>query len=390
MKLKCFLLIIIILCGLSTSKASEKVRVNIIGYPKLDSFKIQLNDNSILTIDNKKIADKEIFIQPKNQKVIFENKNELQFNKITLISNGSIIFNSFAGDQKYDGDFFINSTDESISIINEIELEEYFASVLGSEMGGGFSIEALKASAVAIRTYFYTKKEDYKNTDYHINNADGIDMVYRGSTFATKKMYRAFSETDGLFLYEKSGRLALPLFHSTSGGIILKNEVMHSDFNEILSDPVLLYDKDEKGTPLSINSPYFKYSLILTEQEIKQILSPKFKIRAINGVKLKYFQKTKCVDYIGFVESNSKINWIKGYQFVSLTQKNGYYDLRSIQFNIDKIGDKFYFKGQGFGHLCGMSQYSAETLARKGFNFKDILKKYYPQLELKKTGNIFS
>ena len=67
-----------------------------------------------------------------------------------------------------------------------------------------------------------------------------------------------------------------------------------------------------------------------------------------------------------------------------MAQRHGINDLQSIQFNIEKIGDNYFFTGRGFGHFCGMSQYSAEELAKNGYNYEQILKKYYPDYKIKR------
>jgi len=362
---------------------SESVKINIIGYPKLDSFKIILNEKSDFFLNKNKTAVKDFMVFPKEQKIKIGD-NFILIENISIKNNGGInIFESFAGEQPYKGNFFISKSNDTISIINEVDIDDYFASVLGSEMGGGFSLEALKASAVAIRTYYYKKRQTYKDTNFDINNADGIDMVYRGSFYASKKMYRVFKETENLFLVNKEDELVLPLFHSTSAGIILKDQVMSSRINDTIDDPILTYDTDEKGHILSESSPFFKFSININEEDMRKIISSEIKIQKIIEIKLKYFKNTKIIDFIGFYDG-SEIQWLKAYKFVSLAQRNGFNGLRSINFGLDKIGEVFYFKGLGFGHFCGMSQYSAETLAKKGLKYDEILKKYYPEYNIKR------
>lgn len=378
------LIILLFFIIILSCEINEKVRVNIIGYPKLDIFEISLNKNSKLYIDNKNIIPVKLIIKPDSQTIILNNSKKISFKKIKIISNGIITFASIYGNQEYKGDFLISSSNDSIQIINIIGIDDYLASVLGSEMGGGFSDETLKAQAIAIRTYYYSRKKEYKNEPYDINNADGRDIVYRGSTFATNKMYEIMENVKDIFLVDKKNKLTLPLFHSTSGGVILKDQVLKSDINENIEDPVLLYDLDKNRIPFSINSPYFYFSEKIDENEIKKIILPIIKIDEILNINLKYFNKTNCVNFIGFVDQNNNIHWLKAYKFLSLAQRCGYNNLRSIQFKINKVENYYYFKGEGFGHLCGMSQYSAEQLAKNGYTYKEILKKYYPEYEIKK------
>jgi peptidoglycan hydrolase-like amidase len=369
-------------------RMNSTVRVNIIGYANLDEFTIIPPEESILKINGKSVRCSNIRIFPGEVKALCDSKMTVNLGSIEIKSDGTTVLNSFAGGQEYRGDFFIGKKDGRMMILNTVGIDDYFASVLGSEMGGGFSDETLKSCAIAIRTYYYKRKRDYAREGYDINNADGIDMVYRGSAFATERMYRAFADTENLFLVDGKNSLALPLFHSTSGGVILKDIAMKSGFDDDIADPVLLTDTDGMNKPLSSDSPFFKFNCSIDEAGIIRIISPEIMTDSISCIVLKYFKGTGCVDFIGFEGNDGMIRWMKAYLFVSLCQKKGFHEIRSIQFSVEKSGNIFYFRGNGFGHLCGMSQYSAETLARKGFTYRRILKMYYPEYALKRK-NVF-
>jgi|GEM_PF-3397868 len=382
-----FFLFIVFFC-LSSCRV-ETVRVNIIGYPKLNYFEIILNSKSKVFIDNNHINPHNLKFFPKKNLLKLDNENTYKkFNKIIINTNGIINISCKHGTQSYKGIFEITNNDQELQMINEINLDDYLASVLGSEMGGAFSDETLKAQSIAIRTYYYSRKKEYKNKNYDINNADGRDMVYRGNDFAYDKMYKILDETENIFLINKNGKLILPLFHSTSCGIILKDSVMKSNYNDDNKNPVLLDDIDDNGIPLSADSPYYNFTIKLTNYDLLKITKPVLDLNTIIDVKLKYFNNTECVDFIGFIDEKNKTHWIKCYKFLSLAQRNNYNNLRSIQFNINKSYDEYIFTGKGFGHLCGMSQYSAEKLSKNGYDFKMILKKYYPDASIKRK-NIF-
>jgi stage II sporulation protein D len=368
----------------------ENVRINLVHYSRLKDFEIKLDKSSELIIDEKKNKTSKIKILPEEKKIIFGNNSARTFNKIKIIAKKPVSFISFSGTANYKGIFYINAASDKIKIINEIPSEDYFAGVLGAEMGESFSIEALKALSIAARTYFYNKKTNYSKDDFDINNSDGVDMVYRGTDFASAKMYEAFNGTKDLYLVDKNGSLIVPYFHSTSGGIILKDKVMTSKIDENIEDPVLLLDADENGLPLSKDSPYFEFFISLKSSDIIHILSPKIKLENLKEIRLKYFINTDCVDYIGFADQNDRILWIKAYDFISLAQKKNFFNLHSIQFNITKDKENYFFKGRGFGHLCGLSQYSAEKLALKGYSYLEILKKYYPDYNIKKIPKILN
>jgi stage II sporulation protein D len=249
-------------------------------------------------------------------------------------------------------------------------------------MGESFCDEALKAQAVAIRSYYYAKRLRNRGEAYDVSNTDGVDMVYRGTSFATPKMYEIIEVTGGLYLTRSDGSLALALFHSTSGGWILKDEVFSSDFYQPPSQPVLCRDVDEGGRPLASASPYFEFDITFSARELARLVSPLLKIAQVSDIELKYFTGSECVDFIGLKDEAYDTHWLKAFEFVSVIQQAGILELGSIQFYVEKEGGSFHFRGKGFGHQCGMSQYSAQALALSGMNFKDILARYYPQYRL--------
>ena len=343
-----------------------------------------MDDDSVLTINGINNDSKILNFFPKKKIVVTDKNEEFSISIINVKSNGITIIDCQYGKQEYKGDFIINIENNNLMVINRVPIDDYFSAVLGAEMGERFSMETLKAMAISVRSYYYSKKEKYKDQNFDINNRDGLDMVYRGAGFATRKMYEAFNKTENLFLIDKNNHIASPLFHSTSGGVILKDIAMTSGYNDNIGNVILTNDKDKFNVPLSINSPYFVFSITLDEKIIREIINEQFALNKITDIKLKYFHNTPCVDFIGFVDQNSGTHWLKCYKFISLVQQKGYNKMRSIQFKLIKDNDNYFFYGNGFGHLCGMSQYSAEQMAKNGADYKEILKKYYPNLKIKK------
>lgn len=365
------------------------VRVNIIGYPKLKYFRIKVGSDSDIRLNGKKLVAAELTVIPPDRLLIDGSSKDYIIEELLVESKEQIIFTSLHGEQGYSGSFRIFPQKGELQVINRVTREHYFASVLGSEMGGSFSDETLKAQAIAVRTYYYRRKSLYSSGDYDINNADGRDMVYRGAAFATERMHRVMEETEGLYLLEENGRLALPLFHSTSGGVILKDRVMSSKRGEADLAAVALKDSDEQGRAYGADSPYYSFEAVISEDDLEKIARAMTGLKRLKEIKLDYIEGTDCVDFIGFVDSNDDVHWVKAYRFLSQAQRRGEYDLRSIQFRLSR-GPGFYrFKGEGFGHLCGMSQYSAEALAQRGAKWHELLTRYYPEYKVKRIHPLF-
>jgi len=363
------------------------IKVNIVGYPKLDVFEILFTEKRVIRVDGKKELTDNIRIFPGSRSALI-NDNSFNFKKIVIADIEKLTAVTCRyGTQRYRGSFEIFNDRDKLLLVNRLNLNDYFAAVLGAEMGDDFSDAALTAQSIAMKSYYFARIKKYKKEKYEINNADGIDMVYRGADFTSDRIYDILKKTEDIYLTDGS-KIALSLFHSTSGGLILKDEVMDSKMDEKIEEPVLLYDSADNGEPLPINSPFYNFDLKLSEKELIDILYPDIALNGISGIRVKYFEGTECIDFIGFTDNNNETSFLKGYRFVSLAQKKQYRDLRSIQFKIEKISDIFYIKGKGFGHLCGMSQYSAETLSRKGFGYDEILHFYYPQFKIRKISKL--
>ena len=258
-EIKLLILLILLTAYFLSGTENEFVSVNLLDYPNLDNFILRLEDNSEVIINNKNMEIKAMTIFPKKKIVSTEKGEYFSIDEIITRSSGTTVIDCLKDKQEYKGDFIINFKNDTLMVVNKVPINDYFAAVLGAEMGGGFSVETLKAMAVSIRTYFYSKKNVYKNQSFDINNIDGVDMVYKGSRYATKKMYDAFNKTEDLFLVDKHNHIATPLFHSTSGGVILKDKALTSGYNDNIGNAVLTVDKDKYNVPLSINSPYFVF-----------------------------------------------------------------------------------------------------------------------------------
>ncbi|MCG8569681.1 MAG: SpoIID/LytB domain-containing protein [Spirochaetes bacterium] len=366
------------------TSCQDTVRINIIGYPKLKEFEIKLNHQAQLIINGKEQKAKQLVVYPKELMIQLASGIVYPVIKVKINNNEDLVFKSHLGDQLYTGNFEIYNKQGQLSIINIVNIDEYFASVLGAEMGDSFPQEALKAQAIALKSYYYRRKKQYLDQNFDINNADGRDMVYRGKEFATPLMHKIIKMTKNQFLFTDTQDLALPLFHSTSCGVILKDIVLTSTRDQEYESYILTDDLDTKGLPLSQKSPYYRFEAQLSQDQLQMILQPLVEKKSITNIKLEYFPQTDCVNFMGFTFADQSVYWLKGYQFLSMAQRRGFHNLRSICFQLKKVQNDYFFKGLGFGHFCGMSQFSAKQLALTGATDQEILNKYYPDFTLKK------
>ncbi len=274
---------------------------------------------------------------------------------------------------------YIKSEDKVV----EMKKSQYLKEVVSAEMPANFEIEALKAQAVAARSYLEARRNAYKVsgkpdvhkgaeicTDHTHCKAWVSESARRESwgADANKNWEKISAAVDGtaneVMTYD--GEIISAVFHSTSSG---KTENSKDVWG---GERPYLVSVESPGDKVS---PKYKSEKEMTLSEFKKIAEEN-----IEGVD---FSK----EIIG-EEARSEAGGILtisiGGVKIKGTQLRTFYDLRStnVQINID--GDRVFFDVTGYGHGVGMSQYGANYLAGEGKDYKEILKTYYTGIEIVK------
>ena len=154
----------------------------------------------------------------KNRKILYFDKNKQK--KYELKSNQQFQVSSsdgrgiWVGQRRFSGKLNLFVLDSEILVVNVLGIEKYLSSVVGSEMPTKWPIEALKAQAIASRTYALKQKG---NNLFDIDSTQK-NQVYNGLESRTYKTIRAVKSTRSLVLTHKN-KLINALFHSSSGGM---------------------------------------------------------------------------------------------------------------------------------------------------------------------------
>jgi stage II sporulation protein D len=256
----------------------------------------------------------------------------------------------------------------------KMDSEEYLKGVVAAEMPASFELEALKAQAVAARTYLMKRARVYGGPGCSLSPEADIctdpahDQAWISAIDFKKKhgfwdylrywnkISKAVNDTRGLVVTYQ-GQLIDALFHSTSGGITENSEDVWGSsvpyLRSVVSDweghSPFLYDAKEFGigdlaTLLNTTiEPGAGVIRALATSQTGRVKVLKVGERLVEGVELRR---------------------ILG--------------LRSTRFAWQIVGDSVRFTTIGYGHGVGMSQYGADGLARRGKNFREILEYYYP------------
>lgn len=255
-----------------------------------------------------------------------------------------------------------------------LTLEEYVQGVVGAEMPASFGIEALKAQAVAARTYAYRRILQNKRIDEHpeahlsSDYQSGQAWISRdaflekhGSTLGRamqKKIKKAVKQTTGkIITYNDEPILAV--YHSTSGG---RTENSEHYWTEKLDYLRAVED------PFSIGSPQHYSTASISLDKLKQVLN----VSRVTNFKVVERYPSGRVKTVEVGE-----HWFSGRE---IRQRLG---LRSTWFTVEVLGNEMVFSVWGYGHGVGMSQYGAQGMDLKGYDYAEILQYYYRGVDLK-------
>ncbi|MFC0212566.1 SpoIID/LytB domain-containing protein [Paenibacillus chartarius] len=119
-------------------------------------------------------------------------------------------------ERSYRGALELSLQGSALAVVNEVPIESYVGSVVGSEMGTGWPAEALKAQAVAARTYVL--KQGLKYGIAHVSDTT-VDQAYKGTATEAADVAAAAAATKGEVLADSAGTLIAPLYSSNAGGL---------------------------------------------------------------------------------------------------------------------------------------------------------------------------
>lgn len=264
------------------------------------------------------------------------------------------------GDRWYRGETKLIHDGSDLTVINQVNIEDYLYSVVGGEMVASWPLEALKAQAVAARSYALHKQESAQNRLYDVKSTTA-SQVYKGIKSETPRTVEAVNTTQGQVL-TYGDRPILAVFHSSSGG--------HTENVEDVWSRPLPYlrgvaDYDQ-------TAPVYQWEKRLSKGEMGRRLGNLGAIQSLIP------QQTTPQGRI----VKLKVVGDRATQTISGNEFRKALDLRSTLFQVNPTPQGFVISGRGFGHGVGLSQWGAYYLAQQGANYRQILGHYYQQVKL--------
>lgn len=276
------------------------------------------------------------------------------------------------GDRWYRGRVLVVPTAEGLTAVNYVDLEEYLYSVVGSEMPTSWPLEALKAQAVTARSYALFQRQTGANEVFDVGNTTTW-QVYKGVSEETPSTQQAVRATQGQVLTHR-GEIIQAVFHSSSGG--------HTEnVEDIWSSPLPYL----RGVPdFDQGSPVFEWTQNFTAAEMRSRITGVGNIISLTPQAQTPRRRVRSIRVVGD----------QGSRVMTGSELRNALGLRSTLFTVTPATGRvassgytprpttFRFSGRGFGHGIGMSQYGALNLARRGWNYRQIVTHYYTGAQL--------
>ncbi|PWT94224.1 MAG: hypothetical protein C5B53_13640 [Candidatus Melainabacteria bacterium] len=252
-----------------------------------------------------------------------------------------------------------NPAGTAFNAINYLSIEDYLLSVVPSEMPSAWPLEALKAQAIAARSYAYANLGKHGSEGYDLKD-NTEDQAYSGIKSEYNSTNLAVASTNNLVM-KYDGKPICAYFHSTSGG---STELSENVWSKPLPYLKAVADYDDL-------SPHFSWSRKFSIDEIEaKLASGVAPVLTLFVVSRSQSQRVSNLLVVG--KNNAKI-----FSGESVRRQ---LKLPSTNFNVFSLPGCYTFCGRGYGHGLGLSQWGARALAEQGYNAAQILTYYYKDI----------
>ncbi len=267
------------------------------------------------------------------------------------------------GERELIGQVEVINQAAGLQVINRLPLERYLRGVLAAEMGPSWPLEALKAQAVAARTFFLHRRLAREDAAYDLSSST-LDQVYKGIARESATTRKAVEATRGEVLVW-GNQPAETLFHACCGG---RTRAAAEVFGTRV--PYLKAVDD----PDCAACPKHRWRRTIAADRLARLVSG----RGLRG-------GVKSVRTVG---KEVVFEGSRGGR-VALTRQRlrhlvGATEIPSAAFTAELKGGRLILSGRGSGHGVGMCQWGARGMAERGLDHRKILQRYYPGARLRK------
>lgn len=285
------------------------------------------------------------------------------------------------GDEDVPRDVEIYEGKAGFDVTVNLDLETYLAGVIPSEMPASWPMEALKAQAIAARSFALRSRQDRRSQHFDVDSTV-MDQVYKflheaqDNPTIRSRINKVVQETRGLILVDSNERVVKAYYSADCG---CQSE-----------DPKFVWGTVEafqsvKDPTCSKRKPT-SWDVSLDRHEVRSRLLEEFSLPKSTNLKtMQVSGRTpsgRVSEVIASFDVEGKFVQAKmaAQQFRKVF---GFEKIRSADFSIKWFADQLLINGTGLGHGVGLCQMGARSLADEGLDYRAILKLYYPRAKLK-------
>lgn len=254
---------------------------------------------------------------------------------------------------------------------SRLPLEDYVAHVVSTEGSTDDQPESLKALAVTVRTYALKNLGRHREQGYDFCRTTHCQRFE--STAPLSAAVRAVNETSGLTLRDERGRIADSYFGASCGGMTANLETLWG-----ATAPRHLTGK-VRDDYCNASANHHWTDVISRDRLLTALRSdPRTDVgETIRELNVAKRDETGRAELVSLVGSQTRV--ISGWEFKLIVGRAlGWNVLKSSRFTVSRSGSAFVFRGSGFGHGLGLCQEGAHEMGQRGYNFRQILGKYFP------------
>jgi stage II sporulation protein D len=274
----------------------------------------------------------------------------------------------YIGDKWYRGRTLVVPTSSGLTAVNYVDLEEYLYSVVGAEMPTSWPLEALKAQAVAARSYALYQRQTSGNAVFDVGDTTSW-QVYEGIEEEAASTQQAVQETAGQVLTHE-GQIIEAVFHSSSGGHTENVEEVWTSYRPYLR---AVQDYDQ-------NAPVYQWTEQFTADQLRARITGVGNILTLQPERTTVNGRIISMRVVGDAGTRT----LSGNEIrQALNLRSSLFQVTSNSPNVASANGAtpppttFIVQGRGFGHGLGLSQWGARELAAQGYNYQQIVGHYY-------------
>lgn len=320
-----------------------------------------------ILLEERRLRTTKIISTPQGLKI---GDQEYPLDQLHFISDKDITVRIGNKDKRFRGaiDIF-KEKDGRLLVVNTVELENYIRGILYHEVSHRWPLEVFKVQAIAARTYALYRLQRSAKHKYDVTS-DIYSQVYGGRSAERYRSNIAVKETAGMvMLYD--GKILPAYFHATCSGTT-------EDVSELwkMDLPPL------QGIVCEFcrTSPHYRWKKNFRSKDIQEKLTQRgYPVGLIEEIKVLERNPSGRIKTLQITSRDGQVLKLAGKDFREIIGPNV---LKSNHYDIVMQGYYFDAYGRGWGHGVGLCQWGAYGMARKRYNYNQILQYYYPGIEI--------